>query len=151
MGGLAITVDGERVDHQVPEKAALMVVYLADTGAPARRSRLAGLLWSDVPEDRARANLRVALTRLRAALGDLVGADRERVWLTVDPAYDGAAIASGDSEAIVTHYTGDFLAGIEVAEAMVFMDWVDARRESLRMSAMMSLSEDLAAARLVFG
>ena len=147
MGGLAITVDGERVDHQVPEKAALMVVYLADTGAPARRSRLAGLLWSDVPEDRARANLRVALTRLRAALGDLVGADRERVWLTVDPAYDGAAIASGDSESIVTHYTGDFLAGIDVAEAMVFMDWVDARRESLRMSAMMSLSEDLAAAR----
>ena len=147
MGGLSITVDGEPVAHQVPEKAALMVVYLADTGAPARRSRLAGLLWSDVPEDRARANLRVALTRLRSALGGVVGSDRERVWLTLDPVYDGAAIASGDCDAIVEHYAGDFLAGIDVAEAMVFMDWLDARRESLRTSAMLSLSEDLARAR----
>lgn len=147
MGGLAIVADDARVDHRIPEKASLMIVYLADTGAPARRSRLAGLLWSDLPEDRARANLRVTLTRLRSALGELLGADRERVWLTVEPTYDATSVATGDSSAIVEHYAGDFLSGIDVADAAVFMDWVDARRESLRTSAMLSLSEDLSQAR----
>lgn len=147
MGGLAITVDGARVEHRIPEKAALLVVYLADSGAPARRGRLAGLLWSDMPESRARANLRVALSRLRSVLGVLVGSDRDRVWLEGEHFYDGTAVESGDSLTIVEHYQGDFLAGIEVGEAMVFTDWVDARRENLRISAMLALTEDLAGAR----
>lgn len=147
MGGLSISVDGTRVDDQIPEKAALIIAYLADGDAPARRSRLAGLLWSDASEDRARGNLRVALTRLRAALGELVAADRERVWLTTQAEYDAAHVASGNSDAIIECYSGDFLEGVDLPDAMVFMDWVDARRASLRTTAMLSLSEDLERAR----
>jgi len=50
------------------QKDALLLAYLAIEG-PTPRSRLAALLWPDVDVERARANLRQRLYRLRRALG----------------------------------------------------------------------------------
>ena len=50
------------------QKDALLLAYLAIEG-PTPRSRLAALLWPDVDPERARANLRQRLFRLRKALG----------------------------------------------------------------------------------
>ncbi len=47
-------------------RTAALIAYLAVEG-PTARSRLAGLLWGDVPEATARSNLRQALRRLRLA------------------------------------------------------------------------------------
>lgn len=53
-------------------KTAALLAALAIEG-PTSRSRLAGLLWPEAPEQRARANLRQTLSRLRKlAQGDLV-------------------------------------------------------------------------------
>jgi hypothetical protein len=50
------------------QKDALLLAYLASRGRPPR-SRLAALLWPDVDPERARANLRQRLFRLRKSLG----------------------------------------------------------------------------------
>ena len=50
------------------QKDALLLAFLAIEG-PTPRSRLAALLWPDVDPERARANLRQRLFRLRKALG----------------------------------------------------------------------------------
>ena len=73
MPGLRIAVLGKprvtRDDGSPVElgsaKATALLLYLATTGERHSRPALAGLLWGDLPEDGARANLRLALTKLR--------------------------------------------------------------------------------------
>ncbi len=64
--GLALD-DGALVLNN--RKARGILAYLAlESSAPIARERLAGLLWSDVPERHARNSLRQALFELREAL-----------------------------------------------------------------------------------
>jgi hypothetical protein len=53
-------------------KATALVCYLALDPRPHPRPTLAGPLWGDLPEQRARANLRMVVAELRKALGDHV-------------------------------------------------------------------------------
>jgi DNA-binding SARP family transcriptional activator len=57
-----------------------LVAHLAVVGAPTSRSRPAGLLWTDLSESAARANLRLTLSKLRRRVPQ-VQADRLAVWL----------------------------------------------------------------------
>jgi DNA-binding SARP family transcriptional activator len=50
---------------RLPASAERVVAYVALHDGPATRSNVAGSLWLDVPEDRAMANLRSTLWRLR--------------------------------------------------------------------------------------
>ncbi len=147
MGGLSLAVDGVSIDGRVPDKAALAAVYLADVGVPVRRSRLAGLLWSDMDESKARANLRVTLSRFRTVAGTHIHADRDHLWLADDVDYDGSRVAAGDLETMLAGPPGDLLQGIDVDEASLFMDWVHARRQSLRTTTLLVLAEHLGVAR----
>jgi DNA-binding SARP family transcriptional activator len=52
-----------------------LLAYLALNRRSLRRVHVAGVLWTDVPEDRAAGNLRSALWRLRLGGLDLVGAE----------------------------------------------------------------------------
>jgi len=60
-----------RAPVRLERKQAALLAWLSLEG-PTPRSRLAGLLWPDVPEARSRANLRQCLARLRDAAGALV-------------------------------------------------------------------------------
>jgi DNA-binding SARP family transcriptional activator len=51
----------------VPHCCERILAYLAIAGRPVERGRLAGVLWGDKTQDRATANLRSALWRLRKA------------------------------------------------------------------------------------
>jgi DNA-binding SARP family transcriptional activator len=68
LGTTELAVDGRPLAGLASAKATALLVYLAVTGTAQSRSALAGLLWSDLPEATARANLRLALTKLRRAL-----------------------------------------------------------------------------------
>ncbi|HET9556854.1 MAG TPA: SARP family transcriptional regulator, partial [Actinomycetota bacterium] len=68
LGATELAVDGRPLVGLASAKATALLVYLAVTGTAPSRSALAGLLWSDLPEATARANLRLALTKLRRAL-----------------------------------------------------------------------------------
>ncbi len=140
LGGLDILWRGERVGPLLPDKAQALLVYLADADRPVPRSEVAGLLWSDLTEERARANLRLALTKTRRALPDVVEADRRSIWLTASPHYDVALVEAGTADAALRWYGGDFLAGVDPGGAELFEDWVRARRHNLRSSALLELS-----------
>jgi DNA-binding SARP family transcriptional activator len=68
LGGAELTVSGRPLVELASAKATALLVYLAVTGCGHSRSALAGLLWSDLPEATARANLRLVLTKLRRVL-----------------------------------------------------------------------------------
>jgi DNA-binding SARP family transcriptional activator/predicted ATPase len=70
LGGLQITHDGAPVTGFVSVKAPALLCYLAVTGRPQFRLVLAGLLWADLPEEDACANLRKVLSNLRDLVGD---------------------------------------------------------------------------------
>lgn len=57
----------------LPESTWRFIALLATAGRPVRRHRAAAQLWPDKAEDRAHANLRSCLWRLRQAAPSLVG------------------------------------------------------------------------------
>ena len=123
-------------------KAQVLLIYLALEPGLHERDALAALLWSDQPAAKARANLRTALSRLRASLGDdylqissrAVGfAPGPDAWVDAVAFEQGvtAAALAAQREALEL-YQGDFLAQFAVREAPLFEEWVLFRRERLR-------------------
>ena len=63
-------------------KAFAILAYLAAEDGPVSRETLAGLLWSESSQSKARAALRRTLSTLRSALGeDVMHADRDALSL----------------------------------------------------------------------
>lgn len=79
LGRPEIRMGGRPLVEIVSVKAKALLIYLAVTGTTWSRSALAGLLWGDMPEESARANLRLALTKLRGAVGDHLSTTRRSV------------------------------------------------------------------------
>ena len=84
LGTVAITLNGERVSGQIPAKSQALLCYLAVTGRRHSREKLAGLLWGDKPEARAKASLRKSLSDLRQLFGDALIITRQTVAFNRD-------------------------------------------------------------------
>lgn len=86
-GGLRIE-HGEQPLQLSTQKARDLLAYLITfRDRPHPRSVLADTLWPDLPEDKARRRLSDTLWRVRRALGDLVMANEERVWLNAEASH----------------------------------------------------------------
>src|SRR3954468_5124930 len=72
-GGLELRADGAELAPPASKRARAVLAYLAINPGPQPRGRLAARFWPDVPDESARASLRVALTELRQALGPAAG------------------------------------------------------------------------------
>lgn len=123
-------------------KGMALVVYLASEGEPVPRERVAGLLWPDRPDARARNALSVTLSRLRDELGpDTIGGKGEdRLWVSADHLAADVielrrASAEDDPRKVLELYRGPFLDGFSVKGAAAFSRWADRRREELRRTA----------------
>lgn len=138
-GGLEIWSGETRLDPLIPAKAALMIAYLADQGAPVSRGTLAGLFWSDHSEEKARSSMRVALTRMRNHI-EHVTSDRSTVSLRGDVEFDLHQIEQGGAAEALRLYRGDALAGLEATGAALFDAWATTRREEHRTRVIRSLS-----------
>src|SRR4051794_29205692 len=157
LGAAELTVGGRPPAELASAKAAALVFYLAVTGTPHSRSALAGLLWSDLPEPTARANLRLILTKLRRALPDHLSATRQTVALDarhpvwVDAAEVArAATAESDGGELLTAVRlcrGDFLDCFTVPGAPVFDEWLTGRRAAARADMLAVLDRALRRAR----
>src|SRR5258706_7049503 len=79
LGRAELAVGGRALVDLASAKAAALLLYLAVTGTAHSRSTLAGLLWSDLPEATARANLRLVLTKLRRVVPDHLDVNRQTV------------------------------------------------------------------------
>jgi DNA-binding SARP family transcriptional activator len=157
LGGLDLTVGGRPLAELASAKARALLVYLAMTGTAQSRSALAGLLWSDLPEEAARTNLRLVLTKLRRALPEHVEVTRQSVALAADqPVWVDAlevvrlAGEASDPDALLAAVDlcrGEFLAGVEVPGAPLFDEWVVAERAACRATMLGTLDRAVRLAR----
>jgi predicted ATPase/DNA-binding SARP family transcriptional activator len=142
LGGAELAVSGRPLVELASAKATALLVYLAVTGTGHSRSALAGLLWSDLPEATARANLRLVLSKLRPILRDHLEVTRQAVALApgqnvwVD-AVEVARVAAGGRDggellAAVRLCRGELLEGFEVPGAPLFDEWLVGRRAAVR-------------------
>jgi DNA-binding SARP family transcriptional activator/predicted ATPase len=153
LGRVEIKREGQPVEGFVSAKAQALLLYLAVTGRPQRRETLAGLLWGDKSDARARGNLRKALSNLRQVMGESVVVNGQTVSFNLDTvacldvAVFESALAADQANpenltalaAAVEQYQGDFLAGFVVEEALPFEEWTLTERERLRRMAIQAL------------
>ena len=122
-------------------KTAMLAAYLAIH--PERRfsrEQVAGMLWGDKDEARARHSLSQALSDLRRTFGDqLVLGDSQFVWsesnaIGVDvarlSAIEPVRASREELELIETHHQGEFLEGFDFAGTGL-SSWLEAERERL--------------------
>lgn len=99
-GGFEVTRDG--VGITVPSESQRLVAFLAMHDTPLERSYVAGRLWCDSDEERARANLRSSLWRLRRHADDLVVADATSLALGPDVTADVRVLRGRSNELLAT-------------------------------------------------
>ena len=152
LGNVEIRRDGLPVTDFKSRKAQALLCYLAVTGHPHARPTLAGLLWGDMPEAKARMNLSQALSNLRRSFGDHLTITRQTVAFNQDSDYGldvqafEASVNSASARAPVKRmqeavklYRGDLLDGFYVRGAPEFEMWVLAQRARLRELALQAL------------
>ncbi len=117
------------------KKVLALMAYLALEGSTSR-SKLVGLLWSDLDEDSARRNLRRELHRLKTKTSQLegrcesVGDDlRLREPFSSDAQTFLDAVARDDPETALGLYKGVLLEGLELSGASGFHEWLEVKRE----------------------
>src|SRR5262245_32052230 len=97
----------------------LLALLAAHAPQPVRRDRLTGLLWMELPEERARHNLRQLLSDLRKQLPLLAGAEEVALDLqacTVDTVELRRLAGRDDGESLaqaIGLYQGELLDGAD--------------------------------------
>jgi DNA-binding SARP family transcriptional activator len=131
LGHAQVTRDGET---SVPERrTAAILAFLALEG-PTPRSRLAGLLWPEVPEATARNNLAQALRRSRRRLGAAIVTGDDPLRLDEAAEVDVAAFRNGAfpcGQDEVPRAPGALLGDASYDDLPDFAEWLEDRREDL--------------------
>ena len=132
--------DGEAVDIS-SKKALALLTYLAVESGPRPREVLANLLWGGTGDDRARHNLRQALSKIRHCCDSLIVANGDD--LSLDRACDSDVARfeelarSKDSDELrecLDLYRGELLEGLNPREPE-YADWLMMARAQLRDTA----------------
>ena len=122
------------------KKAQALLAYLAvEHGRAQTRDHLATLLWADTGEERARHNLRQALSKIRQCCGAVVVSRGD--FVEIDPARCSVDVAeferlakSDDPDELrgcLQLYRNDLLDGLNPREA-VYEEWLAQARGRLR-------------------
>jgi DNA-binding SARP family transcriptional activator len=151
LGDVHITCGGKPISGFKSAKAQALVCYLAVSGRPHSREELAHLLWGEMPESDAKANLRVTLCNLRTIIGPYIAVDRRNVMLQplssrrLDVARFRAILQHIDDDVTDEHlpalreavalYRGELLHNVYVRNAAAFEEWLRMEREQLRQLA----------------
>jgi DNA-binding SARP family transcriptional activator/tetratricopeptide (TPR) repeat protein len=133
-GACLIGTGGQRL--RLERKTAGVLALLALEGE-TNRSKVAGLLWPDGDEERARGNLRQCLHRLKKLAGaDLViGGDHLGLdaGLEVDAVNLESQAFLGDDAGLLT-VRGEVLEGLDFEDCTEFADWLGVQRQRVRMA-----------------
>lgn len=132
-GPMQVLIDGHPLPHLRSRKGIwLLAVLTLRHGRPVKRARLAGMLWPDMDQEQAFANLRPILSELRSGLGRqkarLQSPDRHTLMLDLSDAevdvlaFDTSVQSAklSDLERAVTLYRGQLLEGC--TEEWVFQE-----------------------------
>lgn len=168
LGGMAAWQDAEESVRFESDKSRALLAYLVVEGAKThRRETLAGLLWPELPDQRARANLNQAAYSLRQRL-ELPGEPPlllgDRHTLELNPAFqlrtdvaafeaalaaihhcrDARALCQACRASLIAAanlYRGPLLDGFSLAGCIAFDEWLALRREHLARQAIEALRQ----------
>lgn len=161
LGGVTIQHDGALVVGLVSRKAEALLVYLVCNRRTLAREMLATLLWEELPQTSALANLSVVLTSLRKQLAPFIVTTRHtvalnsesNVWLDASDLETQITAWREQSPEQIIHsrddaaqlkaglavYKGDFLAGFHIRGSRSFEEWALMEREGLQRLAIEGL------------
>ncbi len=108
-----------------PARGACLILAFVALEGPTPRERLAGLLWPERPEARARANLRQALLRISRSAPVL---DREAVALREGLWVDARDMDAGELAGIAP---ASLLGSLDASDLPELASWLDATREAV--------------------
>lgn len=153
-GGSEVRLSDGAVSGLAKKSQALLAFLAMEDGRPAARERVAALLWGNMGDERARHNLRQALSQIRRLIGPAVRSDGDTLRLDTSlcAADVSALVRSKDCHDIpalkeaLALYRGDFLDSFHV-QAGEFEAWARDTREELRSIACSVI--DRLAAKLV--
>ncbi|MCA9899991.1 MAG: AAA family ATPase [Ardenticatenaceae bacterium] len=149
--------NGRSTPTFLSDKVRALLIYLAvEQGRPFRREALAGLLWPNMPEAKARANLRRALSNLRQVIADEDGRYLHITRQTVQ--FNPASPAFVDAvqfetllenpeptisqlEEAVSLVNGRFLEGFSITDSIAFEEWALVKREHYQQQALRLLNQ----------
>ena len=142
------------VSDFISNKALLLFCYLVLETRTHSRDTLATLFWGDMPEKRAKANLRQALHNIQKLFPDCFDINRQSVTvldkgqfridaITLQHLSQQETISPQELEQVSTLYKGEFLEGINTSDEFQLDDWLRAQRETYRI-AYMTILEILA-------
>ncbi|HEX6303895.1 MAG TPA: BTAD domain-containing putative transcriptional regulator [Anaerolineales bacterium] len=162
-GGFEVRRNGELVSGFGYDKVKALLAYLSiEPPVPLERSLLAGLLWPDQPEEKARHSLRQALSQLRSVIREqaldapLLLADRTSIQRNPeanfetdvekfdsllhpsgrDPVEEIACLATA-----MDLYRGELLEGLSLAQTIAFEEWCRNLREHYQRMAVEALEK----------
>ena len=143
LGGFDLSLNGRPV--RIPDGSQSVIAFLALQTAPVRRSFVAGSLWSGRGDERAAANLRSALWRLRPDGSGLVVAIGTALSLADTVSVDhldtlriAARVIRGDPE-IETQLAWEVLSHVADFLPGWYDDWVVTERERLSQTRLRAL------------
>lgn len=154
LGGLHLIRCGTPVTGFVSSKVPALLSYLAVTGRPHLRAALAGLLWGELADAAANANLRQALSNLRRLLAPHLIITPQTVefnranpyWLDVEVLNSRSSPRATWTDTDISLlgeaielYQGEFLQGFHVRNAPAFEEWVLGQREHWRQIVLQAL------------
>src|SRR5512145_1658540 len=146
LGRPQIVLNDQPIVDFISEKSLALLCYLAARGETHTRNSLAGLLWGEMSETRARANLRMALYNLQQIVPGYLQVSRVEAafnreadyWLDVEALRsENISVVqkiSGSADlqsSALQYYRGDFLEGLYLEGASAFEEWLLVERERL--------------------
>jgi adenylate cyclase len=139
LGRLEIREGGQPIELHAKKAGALLAYLAVEHGRPITRERLATLLWGGTSDERARHNLRQALSKIRRTCGSIVLSEGESVAIdraacTIDVVEFEGLANSNDPDTLtncLNLYRGELLDGPQPS-GIEYEEWLRDARERLR-------------------
>jgi TolB-like protein/tetratricopeptide (TPR) repeat protein len=134
--------DGEPLEVTGKKTQGLLGYLAVESARPHSREQVASLLWSETGDERARHNLRQALSKIRRSYGPLIASNGESLSLDLDlcsvDAVDFGSLAKSedvaDLERCMALYRDDLLDGLVLREAL-YDEWLLGAQHQFRRTA----------------
>ncbi len=138
-GGSEIQLPGGIVRGLSKKSHAVLAYLTVENSRPTTRDRVATLLWGNMGDERARHNLRQALSQIRGELGPAILSDGDTLRLNDNVCQSDVSVFESGKDAwdisalkeALENYRGEFLEAFHV-QSDEFEDWARETRESYR-------------------
>ena len=144
LGGFQVLRGSTILNGFISDKVRSLLAYLILEPRAHARPQLASLLWGDMPEKKAMASLRKALSNLNQLLGGYLHITRQSVAFDTSQPHWVDVLAFRElaqtffrhqdlqaGEQAIALYQGDLLAGLHIHAAPEFETWLTVQREAL--------------------